>query len=80
MRRLISDTGKSLEELLSLARSTGAPQSDPSPTLPVERLTNFMDVCAQMLYPYAENRCICCYCLINELITPIYIYILFYFF
>lgn len=45
LRRLISDNGKSLEELRALASSTGAPDSSPSPKLPVERLTNFMDVC-----------------------------------
>lgn len=50
LRRLISDNGKSVEELLSLAAassgSSGAPQSFPSDQLPIERLTNFMDVCA----------------------------------
>ncbi|XP_076608043.1 napsin-A [Chaetodon auriga] len=43
LRRLMSDNGMSLEELRALARSTGAPDSSPSPKLPVERLTNFMD-------------------------------------
>ncbi|XP_041812236.1 napsin-A [Chelmon rostratus] len=43
LRRLMSDNGRSLEELRALARSTGAPDSAPSPKLPVERLTNFMD-------------------------------------
>lgn len=51
LRRLISDNGKSVEELLSLAAaasssSSGAPQSFPSAQLPIERLTNFLDVCA----------------------------------
>lgn len=53
LRRLISDNGKSVEELLSMAAaaassSSGAPQSLPSDELPIERLTNFMDVCAHM--------------------------------
>ncbi|KAG8007162.1 Cathepsin D [Nibea albiflora] len=43
LRRLMSDNGMSLEELRALATSTGAPDSSPSPKLPVERLTNFMD-------------------------------------
>lgn len=43
----MSDNGLSLEELRALAKSTGAPDSSPSPNLPVERLTNFMDVCTQ---------------------------------
>lgn len=47
LRRLISDNGKSVEALLSLASTTtsseGAPLSSPSAQLPVERLTNFMD-------------------------------------
>ncbi|XP_032394653.1 napsin-A [Etheostoma spectabile] len=43
VRRLMSDNGMSLEELQALARSTGAPDSSPSPKAPVERLTNFMD-------------------------------------
>ncbi|KAM6904724.1 LOW QUALITY PROTEIN: napsin-A [Xenentodon cancila] len=43
LRRLMSDNGRSVEELLDLARSSGAPDSLPSPQLPVERLTNFMD-------------------------------------
>lgn len=43
LRRLMSDNGLSLEELRALAKSTGAPDSSPSPNLPVERLTNFMD-------------------------------------
>lgn len=45
MRRLMSDDGMSLEELRALAKSNGALDSSPSPKLPVERLTNFMDVC-----------------------------------
>ena len=45
MRRLMSDNGMSLEELRALAKSKGAVDSSPSPKLPVERLTNFMDVC-----------------------------------
>ncbi|XP_022612789.1 cathepsin D-like [Seriola dumerili] len=43
LRRLMSDSGMSVEELRALAKSSGAPDSSPSPTLPVERLTNFMD-------------------------------------
>ncbi|XP_075888442.1 napsin-A [Nelusetta ayraudi] len=56
LRRLISDNGRSVEELRSLAASgssssgsgssssgSGAPQSSPAAQLPVERLTNFMD-------------------------------------
>ncbi|KAK5856595.1 hypothetical protein PBY51_008179 [Eleginops maclovinus] len=44
LRRLMSDNGKlSLQELRALATSNGALESDPSPKLPVERLTNFMD-------------------------------------
>ncbi|KAE8282959.1 Cathepsin D [Larimichthys crocea] len=43
LRRLMSDNGMSVEELRALASSTGAPDSSPSPKLPVERLTNFMD-------------------------------------
>ncbi|XP_071330340.1 napsin-A isoform X2 [Trachinotus anak] len=39
----MSDNGMSLEELRAFAKSTGAPDSSPSPDLPVERLTNFMD-------------------------------------
>lgn len=40
----MSDNGMSLQELRALAMSTGAPDSSPSPNVPVERLTNFMDV------------------------------------
>lgn len=43
LRRLMTDNGKSLEELQALAKSLGAPNSMPSPQVPVERLTNFMD-------------------------------------
>ncbi|XP_056258131.1 napsin-A [Seriola aureovittata] len=43
LRRLMSDSGMSVEEIRALAKSSGAPDSSPSPTLPVERLTNFMD-------------------------------------
>lgn len=43
LRRLMSDSGKSLEELQALARSNGALESLLSPQVPVERLTNFMD-------------------------------------
>nr|XP_020506959.1 cathepsin D-like [Labrus bergylta] len=43
LRRLMSDNGKTVEELLTLAKSNGAPDSLPSPQVPVERLTNFMD-------------------------------------
>lgn len=43
LRRIISDNGMSVEELRAFATSTGAPDSSPSPKVPVERLTNFMD-------------------------------------
>lgn len=43
LRRLMSDNGMSLEELRALAKSTGAPDYSPSPKVPIERLTNFMD-------------------------------------
>uniref|UniRef100_A0A1A7ZGS4 Napsin A aspartic peptidase n=1 Tax=Nothobranchius furzeri TaxID=105023 RepID=A0A1A7ZGS4_NOTFU len=43
LRRLMSDNGRSLEELRALAVTSGAPDVAPSPGLPVERLTNFMD-------------------------------------
>nr|XP_019964302.1 PREDICTED: cathepsin D-like [Paralichthys olivaceus] len=43
LRRLMSDNGMSLQELQALGLSTGAPDGSPSPKLPVERLTNFMD-------------------------------------
>lgn len=43
VRRLMSDNGMSLEQLRTLAKTSGAPDSAPSPNLPVERLTNFMD-------------------------------------
>lgn len=43
LRRVISDNGMSVEELRAFATSTGAPDSSPSPKVPVERLTNFMD-------------------------------------
>lgn len=43
LRRLMSDNGMSLEELRAFAKSSGAPDSSPAPSLPVERLTNFMD-------------------------------------
>lgn len=43
LRRLMSDNGLSVDELRALAKSTGSPDSSPSPQLPVERLTNFMD-------------------------------------
>uniref|UniRef100_A0A1A7XB74 Napsin A aspartic peptidase n=1 Tax=Iconisemion striatum TaxID=60296 RepID=A0A1A7XB74_9TELE len=43
LRRLMSDSGRSLEELRALAVTSGAPDVAPSPGLPVERLTNFMD-------------------------------------
>ena len=54
MRRLMSDNGKlSLPELRALATGNGAPESAPSPSpspkVPVERLTNFMDV-RKLLY------------------------------
>ncbi|XP_034449604.1 napsin-A [Hippoglossus hippoglossus] len=41
LRRLMTDNGMSLQELQALASSTGA--SDSVLSLPVERLTNFMD-------------------------------------
>lgn len=43
LRRLMSDNGMSVDELRALAKSTGSPDSAPSPQLPVERLTNFLD-------------------------------------
>ncbi|XP_017272177.1 napsin-A [Kryptolebias marmoratus] len=43
LRRLMSDNGRSLAKLRALAQSSGAPNSAPSPVLPVERLTNYMD-------------------------------------
>ncbi|XP_040012821.1 napsin-A isoform X2 [Xiphias gladius] len=43
LRRLMSNSGMSLVKLRDLAKSTGAPDSSPSPKFPVERLTNFMD-------------------------------------
>ncbi|XP_040918639.1 napsin-A [Toxotes jaculatrix] len=44
LRRTMSDSGMSLEELRAFAQRTGAADSSsPSPKLPVERLTNFMD-------------------------------------
>ncbi|XP_034046562.1 napsin-A [Thalassophryne amazonica] len=43
VRRLLSDNGRSVHELRALAKLVGAPDSSPSPSLPVERLTNFMD-------------------------------------
>ncbi|XP_030591526.1 napsin-A [Archocentrus centrarchus] len=43
LRRLMSDNGMSVDELRALAKSTGSPDSSPSPQLPVERLTNFLD-------------------------------------
>uniref|UniRef100_A0A4W6D6J0 Peptidase A1 domain-containing protein n=1 Tax=Lates calcarifer TaxID=8187 RepID=A0A4W6D6J0_LATCA len=44
LRRLMSDNGMSLEQLRALAKSSGEADGYPSPKLPVERLTNFMDV------------------------------------
>ncbi|XP_018523219.1 LOW QUALITY PROTEIN: napsin-A [Lates calcarifer] len=43
LRRLMSDNGMSLEQLRALAKSSGEADGYPSPKLPVERLTNFMD-------------------------------------
>lgn len=43
LRRVISDNGMSLEELRTLAKTTGSPDNSPFSDLPVERLTNFMD-------------------------------------
>lgn len=45
LRRVMSDNGMSLEELRALASSYAPPDGSPSPDVPVERLTNFMDVC-----------------------------------
>lgn len=45
LRRLMTDNGMSLEELRALAKTSSSPDMSPSPNLPVERLTNFMDVC-----------------------------------
>ncbi|KAM7372289.1 hypothetical protein PAMP_009468 [Pampus punctatissimus] len=42
LRRLMSD-GMSVEQIRALAKTSGASDSFPSPNLPVERLTNFMD-------------------------------------
>lgn len=47
----MSDNGRSVEELLAAAHARGAVDNlavdgSASATLPVERLTNFMDVCA----------------------------------
>lgn len=56
LRRLMSDNGMTLEQLKSMAKAAGEqpdntalpattlPPTTPSPKLPVERLTNFMDV------------------------------------
>uniref|UniRef100_G3NZN2 Peptidase A1 domain-containing protein n=1 Tax=Gasterosteus aculeatus TaxID=69293 RepID=G3NZN2_GASAC len=43
LRRVMSDNGMSLEELRALASSYAPPDGSPSPDVPVERLTNFMD-------------------------------------
>lgn len=43
LRRLMSDNGMTVEQLRALAKTSGAPDSAPSPSVPVERLTNFMD-------------------------------------
>lgn len=43
LRRVMSDNGMSLEELRTLASSYAPPDGSPSPDVPVERLTNFMD-------------------------------------
>lgn len=43
LRRLMTDNGMSLEELRALAKTSSSPDMSPSPNLPVERLTNFMD-------------------------------------
>lgn len=43
LRRLMSDNGMSLEQLRALAKTSGAADSSPSPKVPVERLTNFLD-------------------------------------
>lgn len=39
----MTDNGMSLEELRALAKTSSSPDMSPSPNLPVERLTNFMD-------------------------------------
>ncbi|KAM8845252.1 napsin-A isoform 1-T3 [Spinachia spinachia] len=43
LRRVMSDNGTSIEELRALARSSDVPDGSPSPDMPIERLTNFMD-------------------------------------
>uniref|UniRef100_UPI003AAA61B0 cathepsin D-like n=1 Tax=Centroberyx gerrardi TaxID=166262 RepID=UPI003AAA61B0 len=46
VRRLMSDNGMTLEQLRAFAKTSGAPDTappTPSPKVPVERLTNFMD-------------------------------------
>ncbi|XP_028267251.1 napsin-A [Parambassis ranga] len=43
LRRLMSDNGMSVDQLRALAETSGATEHAPSPTAPVERLTNFMD-------------------------------------
>ncbi|XP_029481009.1 cathepsin D-like [Oncorhynchus nerka] len=48
MRRLMSDNGRSFEQLQDMAKTIGGaganvPINTPSPKVPVERLTNFMD-------------------------------------
>nr|XP_046186719.1 LOW QUALITY PROTEIN: napsin-A [Oncorhynchus gorbuscha] len=48
MRRLMSDNGRSFEQLQDMAKTVGGaganvPINTPSPKVPVERLTNFMD-------------------------------------
>ncbi|XP_064841948.1 cathepsin D-like [Oncorhynchus masou masou] len=48
MRRLMSDNGRSFEQLQDMAKTVGGagvnvPLNTPSPKVPVERLTNFMD-------------------------------------
>lgn len=50
VRRQLSDSGLSLDEVRALATSTGAVDSPDSLSLPVERLTNFMDVRAPTEY------------------------------
>uniref|UniRef100_A0A3B3BED7 Cathepsin D-like n=1 Tax=Oryzias melastigma TaxID=30732 RepID=A0A3B3BED7_ORYME len=43
LRRLMSDSGMSLDDLRALGMRVGSLDSSASPELPVERLTNFMD-------------------------------------
>lgn len=57
VRRLLSDSGLSLKELQALGIRTGAVDSAESPKLPVERLTNFMDVRTVTQYSTRNGGC-----------------------